>query len=138
MIQQKVGILFTDHLEIQDMDEFNNASLFYRIPLAMPATTNSLEASHGHLNEQVPRRNNFYHAFLKLIKWAIKKTQNFQQLLHKNFNYPINKMKKRFVQNVQMICSENAIIINQQQFIAIVGRLHWNQVCTKQKCYVRI
>ena len=77
------------------MERWNHASLFSRIPLVMPATTNSLEASHDRLNERVPRRNNFYHAIIKLIEWAIKKTQKFQHGLHKNFNSTINKMKRK-------------------------------------------
>lgn len=45
--------------KIQNEPRWNQVSLYARIPLVMPLTTNSLESSHGNINENVPRRNNF-------------------------------------------------------------------------------
>lgn len=72
-------------------------SLFARIPLAMPSTTNSLESSHGHINAMVPRRNNFFNAIYKLIKGSNYKLFNFPKLLTKNFNYIQTKAKKKLL-----------------------------------------
>lgn len=56
---EKVGLCFTDQIEYQKEERWNQVSLFYRIQRAMPSKTNSLESSHGHLNETIPRRHNF-------------------------------------------------------------------------------
>lgn len=92
---KKVGLCYTDQIIYKNQERWNQVSLFSRIPTSMPSTTNSLEASHGHLNERVPRRHNFYNALAKLMKWMNYKLSNFEKLLQKNFNYTHNKMKRK-------------------------------------------
>ena len=94
---EKVGLCYTDQIDYKNKDRWNQVSLFSRISTSMPSTTNSLEASHGHLNEGVPRRHNFFNALTKLIKWSNYKLSNFEKLLQKNFNYTNNKMKRKLL-----------------------------------------
>lgn len=51
---EKVGMTFSDTLVITDENRWKQVSLFERIQKVMPSTTNSLESSHGHINENIP------------------------------------------------------------------------------------
>lgn len=82
---KKVGLCYTDQIIYKNQERWNQVSLFSRIPTSMPSTTNSLEASHGHLNERVPRRHNFYNALAKLMKWMNYKLSNFEKITSKKF-----------------------------------------------------
>lgn len=92
---EKVGMTFSDTLVITDKNRWKQVSLFERIQKVMPSTTNSLESSHGHINENIPRRHNFFHSLNKLVKWSNRKISNFQKLLSKNFDYIVNKSIKK-------------------------------------------
>lgn len=83
---ENVGLTFSDRIEISNPERWKQVSLFERISFAIPSTTNSLESSHGHINENVKRRHNFFHAIQKLIKWSDLKISSFKKLLKKILN----------------------------------------------------
>lgn len=58
-----------------------------RIQSKMPSTTNSLESFHGQINQQTPRRNNFWKAFYKLVLHFYRKAQNIQEAINHNYLY---------------------------------------------------
>ena len=93
-----VGLTYNDKIDIKHSERWKHVSLFKRIPFAIPSTTNSLESSHGHINENVKRRHNFFHAIKKLIKWSNFKISSFKKLLKKNFEYTFKKHEKSFIE----------------------------------------
>ena len=62
---------------IADINKWDTISQIERIKYSMPSTTNALESSHGHLNGQLPRRNNFWSAMLRLVTFILKKESSF-------------------------------------------------------------
>lgn len=44
---------------------WEHVSQMHRVKYKMPSTTNALEASHGHINASITRRNDFYSALSK-------------------------------------------------------------------------
>ena len=83
----KAGLTYSGAIEIQNHARWAQVSLERRIELSnMPSTTNSLESLHGHLNESLPRRNNFWASLFRLIKLcSIDKTYLQKKIKH-NFN----------------------------------------------------
>ena len=56
---KKAGLKFcnlTNKIIFNDIEKWKKVSLFERVKLKLPSTTNSLEATHGQLNAKVPRR----------------------------------------------------------------------------------
>ena len=100
VILEKVGLTFSDKIEIAQKKRWKQVSLYERIKKAMPSTTNSLESLHGHINADVPRRQNFFHSLKKLIKWLNSKIVNFSKLLKKNFKYSTDKGDVVFYSNI--------------------------------------
>lgn len=64
-ILEKVGLTFSDKIEIELKKRWEQVSLFERIKTVMLSTHNALESSHGHINVEVPRRQIFFHALKK-------------------------------------------------------------------------
>ena len=56
-----------------DEDRWDEVSQLMRIKHKMPSTTNALEAFHGHLNDDVPRRNEFWASLFRIITSLMKK-----------------------------------------------------------------
>lgn len=100
VILEKVGLTFSDKIEIAQKKRWKQVSLYERIKKAMPSTTNSLESLHGHINADVPRRQNFFHSLKKLIKWLNSKIVNFSKLLKKKFKYSTDKGDVVFYSNI--------------------------------------
>ena len=60
----KVGLTYKDdEISIENIDVWNRVSMYSRISTRMPSTTNCLESTHGHLNEDIQRRNPFCHHY---------------------------------------------------------------------------
>ena len=62
----------------------------------MPSTTNSLEASHGHLNEKLPRRNDFWTGMKRLIEFLIVNENGFKKALKCNFTRALRVLEKNY------------------------------------------
>jgi hypothetical protein len=58
---KKAGLTFVDGtILIVDEQRWNVISMWKRVSTRMPSTTNSIEATHVHLNEAISRRNPFW------------------------------------------------------------------------------
>jgi hypothetical protein len=101
IIQKKLetcGMQFnlkTKRIEIHNTERWALVSLVKRVECRMPSTTNSLESSHGHLNAQIPRRNDFYTSLTRLMRFIITKTHNFKPAYRTNLNKAIKKVSDR-------------------------------------------
>lgn len=85
---KKVGLKFEkDLIQIEDEELWKSVSMINRIQSKMPSTTNLLEAFHGQINQQTPRRNNFWKAFYKLAMHFNRKAQNIQDTINHNYLY---------------------------------------------------
>lgn len=66
---EKVGLLFIDNqIFIDDEKRWDEVSMVERCFYQMPSTTNTLEATHGHLNKRTPRRNTFYQSVFRIFR----------------------------------------------------------------------
>lgn len=93
---KKIGLTFSNKLiKIENQEKWEKVSMLQRIGFQMPSTTNSLEATHGHLNKRTPRRNKFYTAFDRVCKNLDAKYLSINDRISHNFNYLKNKTKKK-------------------------------------------
>ena len=100
----KAGLHFdinTLKVEIIDHTVWSAVSQMHRIALCMPSTTNSLEASHGHLNEKLPRRNDFWTGMKRLIEFLIVKENGFKKALKCNFTRALRVLEKTTKLNME-------------------------------------
>lgn len=103
---KKIGLTFCgDQIVILKKDKWDKFSLYERIKYHMPSTTNSLEAVHGHMNKQVPRRNSFFHALFRVYKELNSKFSKINDRIKHNFSYSkrltINKFKNTKVDDMK-------------------------------------
>ena len=83
---QKIGIDFDDSgIKIVDEQHLKSVSMHYRTEYRMPSTTNSLEATHGHLNKKTPRRNNFFMSIYRIVSNLMSKSQNIVKEIKTNY-----------------------------------------------------
>lgn len=94
-----IGLNFNGK-SINEVDEVKwmKVSLLKRIPFKMPSTTNSLESTHGHLNEKTPRRSSFFMGLYRIIKSLSIKIQSCDEMFKHNFYY----CKKRTIDKSQL------------------------------------
>ena len=98
---KKVGLMFiNESIEIVDSERWNSVSMLYRKTLKMPSTTNSLESTHGHLNQKTPRNNNFYRSIFRIVKHLTKKVKNCQDSIIHNYNHTKHQTRKRLSQTL--------------------------------------
>ena len=76
----------TKSISIANNELWKQISQIERIKFRMPSTTNALESTHGHLNAQIPRRNDFYSALTRLAKYTVRKANNFSDSFKNNYN----------------------------------------------------
>jgi hypothetical protein len=62
---------------------------------AMPSTTNSLEATHGHLNEAISPRNRFWASLALLFEAIADKTIHFETATVHDFRTSLKRSKRR-------------------------------------------
>lgn len=65
----------------------------------MPSTTNTLEATHGHLNKRTPRNNMFFSSILRIHNGLIEKYLKINEKIQHNYNY----LKRKTLKKMQMI-----------------------------------
>ena len=84
----KIGMEYKDKtINITDATRWEQVSILARIKHRMPSTTNSLEATHGHLNKKVPRNNNFWASINRLCESISLKCNNVNERIQQNYNY---------------------------------------------------
>lgn len=90
-----IGLSFeSETLLVTNDKRWKEVSLFERVSMQMPTTTNSLEAYHGQLYQYVPERNEFWNAFFKLSCNLMMKCNNIDE--HIKHNYCHEKKKNDF------------------------------------------
>ena len=107
---KKAGLQFdleAKEIKIVDKEIWSSISQIERIKFRMPSTTNALEASHGHLNEKLPRRNDFWTGMLRLVNFLIIKENNFKKAIKCNF--------RRSLKNVVDTAKANSFIMHEQR-----------------------
>jgi hypothetical protein len=105
----KAGLSYSDEkgIIIANKEKWESISQIERIKLSMPSTTNALESTHGHLNAEIPRRNNFWSAMMRLVKYVLTKENNFANAFKTNY------MREKRV--IDKKCRENAMIMDKQK-----------------------
>lgn len=73
-------------LKINDKLQWERISMKERIKYRMPATTNAIESTHGHLNAKLPRRNEFWLSLYRLVESTTSKDLNFNARFRANYN----------------------------------------------------
>lgn len=86
----------TKKIIINDDVVWEHVSQMHRVQFKMPSTTNALESSHGHLNEKIPRRNDFYSALSRLIQFVVTKEHNYQSAYNTNLHRAFRKITSRY------------------------------------------
>lgn len=67
-ILQKIGHDFNDgKIEIIDYDRWISISMINRPQFKMPSCTNQIESGHGHMNFNIPRRNELLSSLNRII-----------------------------------------------------------------------
>ena len=83
----KIGMSFEeDCFNLIDSTRWEQVSMLARINYRMPSTTNSLEASHGHLNKKTPRHNGFWESINRIIESFMMKNHLVNQMIQHNYN----------------------------------------------------
>ena len=107
---EKAGLTYSAEerqIKIANKDKWDMISQIERIKYAMPSTTNALESTHGHLNAEIPRRNNFWSAMMRLVKYVLTKENNFTKAFKANY-----QREKRIVIKK---CRENSSLMTKQK-----------------------
>ena len=92
----KVGLQFeNDVISINDEKKWSKISLLKRVEYKMPSTTNSLESTHGHLNEKIPRRNMFWPSLHRLIKSIATQDFHYKNTIIHCYEQTCRKVKNR-------------------------------------------
>jgi hypothetical protein len=101
---RKVGLAMRNGVIIVENEErWHEVSMLERVETAMPTTTNSLESSHGHLNEKTPRRNTFWKSLARIICTMLTKSTNFWSCVHHNFADEVRESFGRFLKMDPMV-----------------------------------
>lgn len=109
----KVGLVFLNNqICIQNPKRWNEVSLAVRCQARMPSTTNTLEATHGHLNKRTPRRNTFYQSIFRLYTSLMDKYMNVNKRIAHNYYYLKNKTVK-MMKSFDDACMQNMIAFYQ-------------------------
>jgi hypothetical protein len=92
----KAGLSFTGgEIVIADEPRFSAVSMWRCIGTRMPSTTNSLEATHGHRNEQISRRNPFWGSMAIRYNSISDKTLHFDAALVHDFRTGLKRSRRR-------------------------------------------
>jgi hypothetical protein len=93
---RKAGLAFIEEkIVIADEARWAAISMWKRVDTRMPSTTNSLEATHGHLNEAISRRNTFWASMAVLSDAIADKTVHFKTALTHDFRAALKRSRRR-------------------------------------------
>jgi hypothetical protein len=108
VVLEKIGLAFKNEtIVIANHSRWQEVSMHERVAFRMPSTTNSLESTHGQLNEKTPRHNTFWHALYRVASNLIFKTQNVEERMQHNYNYIKSRIvNKRANIHVAALASE--------------------------------
>ena len=80
---------------VEDFPKFNEVSMHSRVFHQMPSISNSLEATHGHLNHALPRNHDFWRSVFHLYEELSMKYAMTNDRIQHNYNSRIRKMNSR-------------------------------------------
>jgi hypothetical protein len=93
---KKVGLTHADGtILIVDEQRWNAVSMRKRVSTRMPGRTNSIEATHGHLNEAISRRTPFWASLGILYNAIADKTLHFDLALAHDFRGAPKRCRRR-------------------------------------------
>jgi hypothetical protein len=93
---RKAGLCYADHkITIVNRTNWDPVSIWKRVDLRMPTTTNSLEGTHSHLNEAITRQNPFWQSLALLVDAIGEKTQHFHAALAHDFRAAVKRSHRR-------------------------------------------
>jgi hypothetical protein len=94
---QSIRLTVTDGIiEIEENSKlFSQCCIAYRLEAGIPLCANSIESVHGHLNENIPRHNNYFHGCATLI-----------QRINNRFKIMRKYLESKLVQNYKKIDKE--------------------------------
>jgi hypothetical protein len=69
-----------------------------RVPTGMLTTTNSLESTHGHLNERTPRRSAFWGSLHRIAQMMLMRSAELDSAIRHNFNEKVRSSFKRSIE----------------------------------------
>lgn len=106
---KKIGFKYqNNNLDIINDEQWNMITMKNRVKYHMPTTTNSLESTHGHMNQRTPRRNNFFAALFRIHNELQSKYENLQSRIIHNYNYlknlTIKKMNMHKPEEIRSMC----------------------------------
>jgi hypothetical protein len=78
----------------EDGARWNAVSMLKRSHSRMPSTTNTLEATHGHRNDIVTRRNSFWQSLIILVDSIADETIGFEARLAHDFRASLKRSKR--------------------------------------------
>ena len=100
---QKIGMQFENGvIMINNENRWKKVSMLERVKMRMPSTTNTLEATHGHLNGMTPRRNEFWQSLGRVTKALLKK----DFLLNERMYSIYSNQKRKIMKRVKMLPQE--------------------------------
>ena len=100
---QKIGMQFENGvIMIKNENRWKKVSMLERSKMCMPSTTNTLEATHGHLNGKTPRRNEFWQSLNRVTKALLKKDFLLNERIHSTYN----NQKRKILKRVKMLPKE--------------------------------
>lgn len=95
---EKVGLLFIDNqFTIDDEKGWDEISMAERCLYQMPSTTNTLEATHCHLNKRTPRRNTFYQSIFRIFRELSAKYLAINDRIKHNYMYTVSKTQQKLM-----------------------------------------
>jgi hypothetical protein len=94
-------------LTVEDEARWEAVYLWRRVVMRIPSTTNSLEATHGHLNEVISRRNPFWASLALLFEAIADKTIHFETAAVHDFRTSLKGSKRRSQSVSQRRMAEN-------------------------------
>jgi hypothetical protein len=93
---KKAGLTYADGIIlIVDEQRLNAVSMWKRVSMRMPSTTNSIEAMHEHLNEAISRKNLFWASQGILYNTIADKTLHFDLTLAHDFRGALKRCRRR-------------------------------------------
>jgi hypothetical protein len=93
---KKIGLNVNNDSIFIESNLFRQSCAAYRITQGIPLSTNQIEAVHGHLNDDTPRKNIFISSIRRIINLIFKRYYHFEDDVYRNFARQINKLSQKY------------------------------------------
>lgn len=107
---KKIGLAYENYkIVIKDDPKWDQLSMCRRSKYHMPSTTNSLEATHGHMNAKTPRNNTFFSSIYRIHNEINEKFLNINQRINHNYSY-LKRMTQKKLKSLNPITVQQMMI----------------------------